>query len=324
MIKSLLKALIFISIIAMSCNNPSARDPLDTDFHEYEEEQENLIEEEEEEEEEETEDEEGYQDGTYCAIIKYYYYKTGSSSEYTLPVEIEDNLLTVIHWPNGGWLDDSHFDPPDISNGDATFTTDDDHQYSVSIIGEGNCSQNRSRQYQEVQTTQPQSNYYTVNQRFVDFYSNDEMYNPHDLKEIRLFNKPFCIMQDYYDLFVNASLLQQAQSYYFEPLLIHHNDQLISSQQAINKDIANFAQEGIESFKILVQPTDMITDFYEYYDISSTSVNFYILKNNGKQLKLSRKMYFVLNKTNTKIYGISSQRITQKNVDDVMAMINRN
>ncbi len=131
-------------------------------------------------------------------------------------------------------------------------------------------------------------------------------------------------MQDYYDLFVNASLLQQAQSYYFDPLLIHHNDKFISAQQAIIKDIANFSQDGIESFRILVQPTDMITDLYDYYDISSTTVNFYILKANGKQLKLSRKMYFVLNKTNTKIYGISSKRITQKNVDDVMAMINNN
>ena len=80
-------------------------------------------------------DDYGYQDGTYCAEIEYYYYKTGTRSTYTLEVEIEDNELTKIYWPNGGWLDDSHFYPPDISDGYATFTSDRGIEYSVKIIG---------------------------------------------------------------------------------------------------------------------------------------------------------------------------------------------
>lgn len=87
------------------------------------------------------EDEDGYSDGTYCAEIEYYYSKTGTRSTYTLEVEIEDNELTVIHWPNGGWLDDSHFYPPDISDGYAEFESDQEVEYSVEIVGEeGDCN----------------------------------------------------------------------------------------------------------------------------------------------------------------------------------------
>ncbi|WP_299123128.1 hypothetical protein [uncultured Tenacibaculum sp.] len=84
--------------------------------------------------------EDGYSDGKYCAEIEYYYYKTGTRSTYTLEVEIEGNELTVIHWPNGGWLDDSHFYPPDISDGYAKFESDRGVEYSVEIVGkEGDC-----------------------------------------------------------------------------------------------------------------------------------------------------------------------------------------
>jgi hypothetical protein len=85
--------------------------------------------------------EDGYTDGTYCATIDYYYFKTGTNSTYTLEVEIENNELTVIHWPNGGWLDDSHFSPPDISDGEASFKSDRGMDYTVRIIGsEGDCN----------------------------------------------------------------------------------------------------------------------------------------------------------------------------------------
>jgi len=87
------------------------------------------------------ESEDGYSDGTYCAEIEYYYSKTGTRSTYTLEVEIEDNELTIIHWPNGGWLDDSHFYPPDISDGYAEFESDQGVEYTVEIIGEeGDCN----------------------------------------------------------------------------------------------------------------------------------------------------------------------------------------
>ncbi|WP_202915937.1 hypothetical protein [Pontibacter pamirensis] len=82
-----------------------------------------------------TEDE--YSDGTYCAEVDYYNPNTGTSSTYTLEVEIEGNELTTIHWPSGGWLDDSHFSSTDISNGYASFTSDRGYHYTVTITGEG-------------------------------------------------------------------------------------------------------------------------------------------------------------------------------------------
>lgn len=82
-----------------------------------------------------------YEDGTYCAEIEYYYSRTGTSSEYTLEVEIEDDELVKIYWSNGGWLDDSHFDPPDISDGSAEFSSDRGVDYEIEIIGEeGDCN----------------------------------------------------------------------------------------------------------------------------------------------------------------------------------------
>jgi hypothetical protein len=86
-------------------------------------------------------EEQGYINGTYCAEVDYYNSETGTSSTYTLEVEIENNELTIIHWPNGGWLDDSHFTPTDISSGEASFTSDRGIEYTVRIIGnEGDCS----------------------------------------------------------------------------------------------------------------------------------------------------------------------------------------
>lgn len=82
-----------------------------------------------------------YPDGLYCATVNYYNPNTGTSSTYTLEVEVENEELTTIYWPNGGWLDATHFDPPDISDGDAEFTSDRGYDYEVEIIGEAeNCN----------------------------------------------------------------------------------------------------------------------------------------------------------------------------------------
>lgn len=78
----------------------------------------------------------GYEDGVYCAEVGYYNPNTGTNSTYTLEVEIQDNELTIIHWPNGGWLDSSHFSPPIISSGEARFTSDSNAKFKVRIIGD--------------------------------------------------------------------------------------------------------------------------------------------------------------------------------------------
>lgn len=79
-----------------------------------------------------------YKDGSYCAEIQYYNPKTCTRSTYTLPIDVKDNKLVKINWSNGGWLDETHFTPPNISTGEASFTTDRGYKYQVKIINK-NC-----------------------------------------------------------------------------------------------------------------------------------------------------------------------------------------
>jgi hypothetical protein len=93
--------------------------------------------------------EEGNKNGTYCAQVEYYNPSTGTRNTYDLDVEVEGGELTEIHWPNGGWLDDTHFNPEDITNGECEFTSDRGYRYTV-ILGEfGSCGytdENKIRQ----------------------------------------------------------------------------------------------------------------------------------------------------------------------------------
>lgn len=77
-----------------------------------------------------------YEDGIYCADVSYYNPNTGNSNTYTLNVEIENNELIKIYWPNGGWLDDSHFIPEELDyNGFCSFSSDKGYEYTVQITG---------------------------------------------------------------------------------------------------------------------------------------------------------------------------------------------
>jgi len=81
-----------------------------------------------------TKDERTYDNGDYYAEVKYHNPKTGTRSTYTLRAKIKDNKLVTLYFPNGGWLDSTHFIPPDISSGKAKFTSDRNYHYEVSII----------------------------------------------------------------------------------------------------------------------------------------------------------------------------------------------
>lgn len=59
--------------------------------------------------ESDTASEEEYSDGTWCADVEYYNPHTGTRNTYALDVEVQNGELTQINWPNGGWLDESHF-----------------------------------------------------------------------------------------------------------------------------------------------------------------------------------------------------------------------
>ncbi|MCL2651212.1 MAG: hypothetical protein FWD60_09355 [Candidatus Azobacteroides sp.] len=86
-----------------------------------------------------------YSDGNYYADVEYYIPRTGTHSTYTLSVEIENNKLTVIHFPNGGWLDNSHFTPPTIKDGKAKFVSDRGYRYTVKILYRNDSSTGTTR-----------------------------------------------------------------------------------------------------------------------------------------------------------------------------------
>ncbi len=88
-------------------------------------------------------DQDEFSDGEYCAEIDYYNPDTGTSSTYTLPVEVENGELIRIEWSNGGWLDSSHFSPPDISDGTASFDDDRGREFEVKLLEQGSCSGGR-------------------------------------------------------------------------------------------------------------------------------------------------------------------------------------
>lgn len=77
-----------------------------------------------------------YPDGTYCADVNYYNPDTGTRSTYSLNVEVVNYTITVIHWPSGGWLDESHFTAQGLSiSGSCSFTSDKGYQYEIQIKG---------------------------------------------------------------------------------------------------------------------------------------------------------------------------------------------
>ena len=84
---------------------------------------------------EEEEEEESNWDGSFCANVQYYNPNTGTKSNYTLTIEVSNNELIQLNWPNGGYLDDFY---GVIFNqvGFAEFTSDKGYEYEVQIIGE--------------------------------------------------------------------------------------------------------------------------------------------------------------------------------------------
>lgn len=83
--------------------------------------------------------EEPFEDGVYCADVEYYNPNTDEKSAYTLPVEVKDFRLIKIYWKNGGWLDESHFEPEDISEGTAEISSDKGYEYRIKLNYYGRC-----------------------------------------------------------------------------------------------------------------------------------------------------------------------------------------
>lgn len=80
------------------------------------------------------ESEQGFADGTYSATVDYYNPETGYSATYTLDVEVENNEVTVIYFPNDGYLDEDHIWPDELDeNGFVQIDGEDGKTYDVQI-----------------------------------------------------------------------------------------------------------------------------------------------------------------------------------------------
>lgn len=76
----------------------------------------------------------GFNDGNHNAIVDYYNPRTGYSKTYTLEVEVEGCKVVQINFPNGGWLDNSHITPEELSeDGNAEIEGEDGKTYTVHI-----------------------------------------------------------------------------------------------------------------------------------------------------------------------------------------------
>ena len=86
----------------------------------------------------------GITDGKYCADIEMHNWKTDKDAFYTLPVEVVNNKIVKIYWSNGGWLDETHFDPDeadiDLRDNSALFEDDRERMFLIKILENETCN----------------------------------------------------------------------------------------------------------------------------------------------------------------------------------------
>ena len=74
------------------------------------------------------------EDGTYTATVDYYNPNTGYSNTSTLDVEVENNQVVQIDFPNDGYLDDSHIDPEELdANRQCSIEDDEGRIFDIQI-----------------------------------------------------------------------------------------------------------------------------------------------------------------------------------------------
>ena len=79
-------------------------------------------------------DDSALEDGTYTATVDYYNPTTGYSNTYTLDVEVENNQVVQIDFPNDGYLDDSHIDPEELdANRQCSIEDDEGRIFDIQI-----------------------------------------------------------------------------------------------------------------------------------------------------------------------------------------------
>lgn len=85
-------------------------------------------------------------DGTYCSNIKRYNPKTGSESSYTLLIDIDNNYLEAIHWPNVEYSDYDPLASVKFNSKNISYKDILGIKYNINIIGDGDyCFPNGSK-----------------------------------------------------------------------------------------------------------------------------------------------------------------------------------
>lgn len=80
----------------------------------------------------EPEEEDYFSDGTYTADVYYYNYNTGYGTNYTLDVEVYDNYIVTIYFPNGGYIDVNDFPEAELDeDGYSYILSYDNKSYEV-------------------------------------------------------------------------------------------------------------------------------------------------------------------------------------------------
>lgn len=83
---------------------------------------------------EDEETDESFEDGNYWATVDYFNPETGYSATYTLEVEVYDNEVTTIYFPNDGYLDEDHIWAEELDeNGYARVQGEEGKTYEVQL-----------------------------------------------------------------------------------------------------------------------------------------------------------------------------------------------
>lgn len=103
-------------------------------------------------------------DGIYCSHIFYTNPKTAFSNTYDLNIEIKDNKIIKIYFKNG-FIDESHFSPPDLSNERPVIITFEGKIFNIYEIRTAAC--NNEKPELEPEKSIPQVLNYKINNEFV-------------------------------------------------------------------------------------------------------------------------------------------------------------
>jgi hypothetical protein len=77
-----------------------------------------------------------------CAFIHIYNEETETETMSDLYVDVQSNKIIKIYWDNGGWLDETHFNPDDAildSDGYTSFNDDRGRDFGVTLQKKSNC-----------------------------------------------------------------------------------------------------------------------------------------------------------------------------------------